>query len=197
MCALDSMVYTHLYTHHSHLPIQVLYLSPDLASLPDSYRWATGRPSHDDMFASSAQPLSFAQGGGRLQAACLMQPAVRRARFCLAPSGHGFGVRISYAMVTGCVPVIIQDGVRQPLDDVLPYWRFSIRLPQADIPNIERILRAVEPVELALLQKGLRLYHHYFMWRSPQPGADCGLAYEGVLESLRLKAMLSASMLAL
>jgi hypothetical protein len=28
--------------------------------------------------------------------------------FCLAPSGHGWGIRIVFAMMTGCIPVVIQ-----------------------------------------------------------------------------------------
>ena len=44
--------------------------------------------------------------------------SLRDAVFCLAPSGFGYGVRVTYTMLTGCIPVIIQDGVRQPFDDV-------------------------------------------------------------------------------
>lgn len=118
---------------------------------------------------------------------------VRRAKFCLAPAGHGYGNRISYAMITGCVPVIIQDGVRQPLDDVLPYWRFTIRLAQAEIPRLETILRAVGSDELSSLQHHMKLYHHYFLWKNKELGADCGLAYQGVMNSLQLKAFVSES----
>lgn len=121
----------------------------------------------------------------------VMLERMRGSRFCLAPSGHGFGVRITFSMLTGCVPVVIQDGVRQPLDDVLPYWRFSLRLAQADIPHLERILRAVTPDELAVLQAGVERYHPYFVWCTSN--AECAAAggraraYHGVLESLHRK----------
>jgi hypothetical protein len=30
------------------------------------------------------------------------------AKFCLAPYGHGWGIRLGQVMLAGCVPVIIQ-----------------------------------------------------------------------------------------
>ena len=41
--------------------------------------------------------------------------ALRSARFCLAPYGHGWGVRLGQAVAAGCVPVIVQVGRRQVL----------------------------------------------------------------------------------
>ena len=36
------------------------------------------------------------------------------AQFCLAPTGLGFGVRVVHAVISGCIPLIIQDNVTQP-----------------------------------------------------------------------------------
>jgi hypothetical protein len=33
---------------------------------------------------------------------------MRRHKYCLAPAGHGWGIRLSQYMLNGCVPVIIQ-----------------------------------------------------------------------------------------
>ncbi len=112
---------------------------------------------------------------------------MRRAQFCLAPAGHGWGIRIVHAMATGCVPVIIQDGVHQPFDDVLPYHEFALRLPQADIERLDAILRAVTPAELRLLQAGVRRYHRAFVW------GEAGEAYAFTVKSLRrrLQALLA------
>ena len=49
-----------------------------------------------------------------------MVEEMRKSIFCLAPAGHGWGNRIVYAMVSGCIPLIIQDGIHQPYDDILP-----------------------------------------------------------------------------
>ena len=53
---------------------------------------------------------------------------MRRSRFCLAPSGEGFGCRLPELMIRGgCVPVIIQPAVIQPHEAVLPYDEFALR----------------------------------------------------------------------
>eukprot|EP00854_Cymbomonas_tetramitiformis_P003493 gene3493-4387_t len=54
--------------------------------------------------------------------------------FCLAPpgtDGRGQGDTavagvVGLSVVAGCIPVIIQDNVRQPLEELLPYDAFSI-----------------------------------------------------------------------
>ena len=38
----------------------------------------------------------------------------------MTAQGHGWGNRVVYAMISGCIPVIIQDGIHQPYDDILP-----------------------------------------------------------------------------
>ena len=37
--------------------------------------------------------------------------------------------------------VIIQDHVRQPFEDMLPYERFSVRVPRRDLPDLIPLLR--------------------------------------------------------
>jgi hypothetical protein len=131
------------------------------------------------------------EGGRQALSQDAMFAAMRNSTFCLAPSGHGFGVRLTYAMLTGCVPVIIADGIRQPLDDVLPYWRFSVRMARDDIPAMQAILRAIPPARVAALQAGVARYHTFFVWCVTQPACAAAgqgaAAYEGVLESLRRK----------
>eukprot|EP00271_Cylindrocystis_brebissonii_P018260 TRINITY_DN5097_c0_g1_i1.p1 TRINITY_DN5097_c0_g1~~TRINITY_DN5097_c0_g1_i1.p1 ORF type:complete len:809 (-),score=113.99 TRINITY_DN5097_c0_g1_i1:232-2547(-) len=64
--------------------------------------------------------------------------------FCLAPSGWGWGMRATQAAMLGCIPVVIQPGVIQALEgDLLDWEEFGIKLTVDDIPNIEKILRAV------------------------------------------------------
>jgi hypothetical protein len=38
---------------------------------------------------------------------------IRASKFCMSPYGHGWGIRTSIYMASGCVPVIIQDHVFQ------------------------------------------------------------------------------------
>ena len=115
-----------------------------------------------------------------------MGAEMRRSRFCLAPSGHGWGIRIVHAMAAGCVPVVIQDGVHQPYDDVLPYDAFSLRLPQADVASLDAVLRSVSDAELRALQAGVRRFHRAFVWAPARPDAAAypGEAYQWLIKSL-------------
>jgi hypothetical protein len=71
---------------------------------------------------------------------------VSHSQFCLAPSGAGWGIRLAEMMVEGCIPVIIQDNVTQPWEEVLPYHRFSLRVKEADVPTLPAILRELDQV---------------------------------------------------
>ncbi|PNH07135.1 putative glucuronoxylan glucuronosyltransferase IRX7, partial [Tetrabaena socialis] len=85
----------------------------------------------------------------------------KRSKFCLAPHGAGFGIRLTIAMAHACVPVIIQDNVWQPYesDGLLPYHEFSLRLGKADIPHLVPILRSVSEARLAELR--LAMARHF------------------------------------
>ncbi len=115
-----------------------------------------------------------------------MPSSMRRARFCLTPAGHGWGIRIVHAMACGCVPLIVQDGVHQPFDDVLPYHEFSLRLPQAEIDRLDDVLRDVSPAELRALQAGVRRFHKAFIWSDGVNGnGGEGEAYQWMIRSLQ------------
>ena len=45
--------------------------------------------------------------------------------------------------------------MRQPYDDVLPYWRFAIRLHKADLPRLEQLLDSISEARVTALQYGL------------------------------------------
>ena len=108
--------------------------------------------------------------------------AFSRSRFCLAPSGEGFGDRIAKSMLLGCVPLIIQPNVRQPLDDVLPYADFSLRMEIRDIPHLHELLPRVSESEHARLLRGVASYAAAFDWTHK------GKAYEYVRYLLCLRA---------
>ena len=105
-----------------------------------------------------------------------------RSRFCLAPSGEGWGDRLVRAMAAECVPLIIQDSVRQPFDDLLPYDRFSVRLKTADIPMLHRKLARISEAQHTRLRAGVRRFATAFDW------STAGHAYELARYSLCLRA---------
>jgi len=107
---------------------------------------------------------------------------LRASRFCLAPSGWGWGWRLSLAIVTQCVPVIIQPNVTQPFEDLLEgtpyaYDSFSIRLTKEDIPQLPALLRAVPIDTLCRMQAMLARVYRAFLWQQPQ-GPHFASAYD-------------------
>jgi len=82
--------------------------------------------------------------------------------YCLAMPGDGWSSRVLDAVVHGCVPVILQDesdmffegsfaAAGLPFD----YSDFSLRLPEAALPNLLQVIDAVPPERLAAMQKTL------------------------------------------
>eukprot|EP00898_Chlorokybus_atmophyticus_P003505 jgi/Chlat1/4155/Chrsp27S04260 len=103
---------------------------------------------------------------------------MRTSLFCLAPTGHGWGIRLPMAVLQGCIPVIIQDDTMQYFEDILPYEDFSLRVAQKDIPKLPTILRAVPPEEIARKQAMLARVWRYFLWDKP------GVAFRATLFTL-------------
>ncbi|KAG2502219.1 hypothetical protein HYH03_000705 [Edaphochlamys debaryana] len=106
---------------------------------------------------------------------------LRRTKFCLAPYGHGWGIRLTHALMHACVPVIIQDRVRQPYEDMLHYPDFSVRVSKFDLPRLVDTLRAIPDSDiLQLMRENARVYRA-FLWQ-PEIG---GLAYNYTVASLK------------
>lgn len=89
--------------------------------------------------------------------------------FCLAPNGWGWGIRATQAVILGCIPVVIQPNVIQPLEfDLLDWSEFSVILTYDDIPNIEKILREISEEEIQKKRKVMSDVWMRFTWSSPQ-----------------------------
>jgi len=100
-------------------------------------------------------------------------------KFCLAPYGDGWGIRLVSMITNGCIPVIIQDYVYQPLEDVLPYWKFSVRLMKDEIHKLPDMLNAIPEAEVVTMQEELAKYHRAFLW-----DRGYGTAYEYTLRNI-------------
>jgi len=101
-------------------------------------------------------------------------------KFCLAPHGAGFGIRLSIAMVHGCIPVVIQDHVFQPFEDIIPYEDMSVRIAKKDIPDLIPILRSITEEEQERMRMVMAKYYRAFIWE-PQHG---GMAYNFTMMAL-------------
>ncbi|KAG2492559.1 hypothetical protein HYH03_009221 [Edaphochlamys debaryana] len=109
---------------------------------------------------------------------------IRTSKFCFAPYGYGFGNRLVQAVHTGCIPLIIQDGVHQPFEDEMPYEDFAVRLPMRDLPRVVEVLRSYGEDRLAAMRLTLAGYYRAFIWHREHGGR----AYEWTLEGLKKRA---------
>lgn len=96
---------------------------------------------------------------------------IRRSLFCLAPEGwHAWSPRPYYAILLGCVPVVISERQELAFEDVVPYDEFVVWIRPADVRDLARILRAIPMSEilrrLRVMEDVWRLF-----WYEPGTGA--------------------------
>jgi hypothetical protein len=73
-----------------------------------------------------------------------------RSRFVLCPAGYArWSFRLSEAIGSGAVPVILSDFYLKPFSRQLAWDDFSITLPESALADVGRILRAVSPERMA------------------------------------------------
>lgn len=121
---------------------------------------------------------------------------ILNSRFCLCPSGTGFGQRLYHVVLLGCVPVIaMHDGTHPPVvqafeGEGLEWERFAVLVRREQIPKLPSLLAAVD---LAAKQRALHRVWTRLIWRSALgdreaaalPGPD---AFETLMEALRNRA---------
>lgn len=119
-----------------------------------------------------------AEGGGKNEDVVFIDGSTDKYRelynttkFCLAPHGSGFGIRLSIAMVHGCIPVVIQDHVYQPYESIISYDEMSVRIAKQDIPYLLPILREVTEEEQARMRLTMARYYRAFIWEPEHGGA--------------------------
>eukprot|EP00197_Chlamydomonas_leiostraca_P007122 CAMPEP_0202862894 /NCGR_PEP_ID=MMETSP1391-20130828/3761_1 /ASSEMBLY_ACC=CAM_ASM_000867 /TAXON_ID=1034604 /ORGANISM="Chlamydomonas leiostraca, Strain SAG 11-49" /LENGTH=615 /DNA_ID=CAMNT_0049542483 /DNA_START=220 /DNA_END=2068 /DNA_ORIENTATION=+ len=106
-----------------------------------------------------------------------------QAQFCLIPYGDGWGNRIMFAAYQACIPVITQDYVHQPFDEVIPYEEFAVRIRNLDIPDLVHHLRAIPQSSIHAMRAAWHKYWSAYFWY-PDHG---GTAYNWTIRSLHKK----------
>ncbi|CAK9877018.1 unnamed protein product [Sphagnum jensenii] len=71
-----------------------------------------------------------------------------KSRFCGVFPGDGWSGRLEDSVLHGCIPVIIQDGIHLPFENVLHYDSFSVRIAEEKLPNLVSILQAINDTEV-------------------------------------------------
>jgi len=111
--------------------------------------------------------------------------------FCGAPTGGGHGKRNVLVTVLGCIPVTVTDNVYQPFEPEIHWDKFSVALPEADIPQMHVVLANVTEDKREYLQANLWCGAQHLFWSSIFGGVlgDDGRydAFETVMEILRMR----------
>ena len=98
-------------------------------------------------------------------------------------------MRLSKAMILGCVPLIIQPKVRQPFDELLPYAKFSVTLDITDIPKLDEILGGITPEQHSKLLEGVNKYAADFYHTGQDVGREGkGRVYANTIAMLAMRA---------
>ena len=92
----------------------------------------------------------------------LLAHKTKHSKFCLAPSGHGWGMRTGKNAVLGCVPLIAQPYVVQPYEMVLPYEEFSRRISFEEVPHLVQIVN-ISDQEVFRLRRRLKRVRRAFV----------------------------------
>lgn len=81
---------------------------------------------------------------------------ISRSVFCLCPLGWApWSPRLVEAVALGCVPVIIADGIRLPLEDAVQWPELSLTVEEKDVGKLAEILEYVTATNLSSIQRNL------------------------------------------
>uniref|UniRef100_A0A7S3QYI9 Exostosin GT47 domain-containing protein n=1 Tax=Dunaliella tertiolecta TaxID=3047 RepID=A0A7S3QYI9_DUNTE len=116
---------------------------------------------------------------------------LRTSKWCLSTQGGGHGNRQVIGTLAGCNPVSIGDGIYEPFEPEMDYNKFGIKLREADIPVMHKILESVGEEEYARKQVALRCAAQHLHYASMVGGMmqESGRydAFETTLEVLRVR----------
>jgi hypothetical protein len=77
--------------------------------------------------------------------------------FSLCPRGTGIStVRLFESIYMNSIPVIIADGYKKPMSDIINWDEFSITIKEKDIDKIAEIIKSVSDEEIAKKQERLK-----------------------------------------
>ncbi|KAI3973582.1 hypothetical protein MKW92_033308 [Papaver armeniacum] len=85
--------------------------------------------------------------------------------FCGVLPGDGWSGRMEDSVLHGCIPVIIQDGIFLPYENVLNYQSFSIRISEDKIPDLIKILRGFNEAEVEFMLENVKRIWQRFLYR--------------------------------
>ncbi|XP_057535580.1 uncharacterized protein LOC130813737 isoform X1 [Amaranthus tricolor] len=112
--------------------------------------------------------------------------------FCGVFPGDGWSGRMEDSILHGCIPVIIQDGIFLPYENVLNYESFAVRISEDEIPNLIKVLRAFNKTEIEFKLANIQriwqrfLYHDSVLREAERQKSVFGHVDDWAAEILKL-----------
>eukprot|EP00798_Chlamydomonas_sp_ICE-L_P001799 gene1799-33219_t len=89
-----------------------------------------------------------------------------RSIFCLVAPGDGWSARAEDAVLHGCIPLVIMDNVHAVFESILDWDTFSLRINEASIPHIPKILKSISSHQISRMQRRLAQVWHRFSYQT-------------------------------
>ncbi|KAI7997999.1 putative glucuronosyltransferase Os01g0926700 [Camellia lanceoleosa] len=85
--------------------------------------------------------------------------------FCGVMPGDGWSGRMEDSILQGCIPVVIQDGIYLPYENMLNYESFAVRIHEDEIPDLIKILRGFNETEIEFRLVNVQKIWQRFLYR--------------------------------
>ncbi|XP_047330009.1 probable glycosyltransferase At5g03795 [Impatiens glandulifera] len=90
---------------------------------------------------------------------------MKSSRYCLCPMGYEVNSpRIVEAIYYECVPVIIADNFVPPMNEVLEWNAFSVRVAEKEIPRLKEILMGIPMKKYVEMRNNVKMVQKHFHW---------------------------------
>jgi hypothetical protein len=87
------------------------------------------------------------------------------ATFCGVFPGNGWG-HIETPIALGCIPVVVQDAILTPWENVLDFHAYAVRIARKDLPRLPDILRAIAPERIEQMRRAMDRVWERFTYSS-------------------------------
>lgn len=92
---------------------------------------------------------------------------MKNSKYCICPRGYeANSPRLVESIFFECVPVIIADNYVPPFFEILNWEKFSIIVPEKDVPRLKEILVSITELEYRNLQMGVKKVQQHFLWHN-------------------------------
>lgn len=91
---------------------------------------------------------------------------IANSTFCGVLPGDGWSGRMEDSVLQGCIPVVIQDGIFLPYENVLNYESFAVRIREDEIPNLIKILQGINESEIEFKLANVQKIWQRFLYRN-------------------------------